>query len=150
MAADLGENVKIVLRSDSSVALGIGGRQGLGKLRRLETSYLWLQDVLTQKRLTVRKVKGTDNPADLGTKHLKFDDIEKHLSTVGFSFRRGRSDAVPGINMVMMEPGGSSTGAVLARSRTNPGIGAGLDYYCGYLAIGHRGRKLLVNHEDQR
>ena len=35
MAADLGEEIKVVLRSDSSAALGIGGRQGLGKLRRL-------------------------------------------------------------------------------------------------------------------
>ena len=40
MAADLGIDVKIVLRSNSVAALGIGGRQGSGKLRRLETSYL--------------------------------------------------------------------------------------------------------------
>ena len=40
MAADLGGNIKIVLRSGSSAALGIGGRQGLGKLRHLETGYL--------------------------------------------------------------------------------------------------------------
>ena len=48
IAADLGENVKIVLRSDSSAALGIDGRQGLGKLRHLETGYLWLQDMVNQ------------------------------------------------------------------------------------------------------
>ena len=77
MAADLGEDIKVVLRSDSSAALSIGGRQGLGKLRHLETGYLWLQDVLTQKRLSIRKVKGTENPADLGAKHLNFDDTEK-------------------------------------------------------------------------
>ena len=58
MAADLGEDVKIVLRSDSSAALGIGGRQGLGKLRHLEIAYLWLQDVLAQRRLSIKKVKG--------------------------------------------------------------------------------------------
>ena len=58
MAADLGEDVKIVLRSDSSAAPGIGGRQGLGKLRHLETCYLWLQDMLSQERLSIRKAKG--------------------------------------------------------------------------------------------
>lgn len=100
MAADLGEDVKIVLRSDSSAALGIGGRQGLGKLRRLETGYLWLQDVLAQRRLSIRKVKGLDNPADLGTKHLKIEDIEKHLTFLDFSFQNGRSTAVPAISVV--------------------------------------------------
>lgn len=100
MAADLGENVKIVLRSDSSAALGIGGRQGLGKLRRLETGFLWLQDMSLQKKLSVKKVKGTDNPADLGTKHLKIDDIKKHLTFPNFSFRDGRSSVVPCINGV--------------------------------------------------
>ena len=49
MAADLGEDVKIVLRSDSSAALEIVGRQGLEKLRRLETGFLWLQDMLLQR-----------------------------------------------------------------------------------------------------
>ena len=98
MAADLGENVKIVLRSDSSAALGIDGRQGLGQLRHLETGYLWLQDVLSRKRLSIRKVKGTENLADLGTKYLKFEDIERHLRFLGFSFRSGRSSAIPGIS----------------------------------------------------
>ena len=98
MAADLGEDIKIVLRLDSSAALGIGGRQGLGKLRHLETGYLWLQDVLTQKRLSVRKVKRSENPADLGTKHLNFDDTKKHLEFLGFGFQDGRSMVVPAIS----------------------------------------------------
>ena len=76
MAADLGEDVKLVLRSDSWAALGIGGRQGLGKLRHLETGYLWLQDVRAQRRLSIKKVKGKENPADLGTKHLGCEDRE--------------------------------------------------------------------------
>lgn len=122
MAADLGENVKIVLRSDSSAALGIGGRQGLGKLRRLETCYLWLQDVLSRKRLSIKKIKGCDNPADLGTKHLKFEDIERHLSTIGFSFQSGRSKAVPDISMMMVEP---------RRSRYRGGSGSGRSRYHG-------------------
>lgn len=79
MAADLGEDIKIVLWSDSAAALGVIGRQGLGKLRHLEMGYLWLQDVVADKRMRIQKVKGTENPADLGTKHFKADDIDKHL-----------------------------------------------------------------------
>ena len=98
MAADLGEDVKLVLRSDSAAALGIIGRRGLGKVRHLETGYLWLQDVVTAKRISVRKVKGTNNPADLGTKHLKAEDTSKHLDFLNFTFRSGRSTAVPEVD----------------------------------------------------
>lgn len=84
MAADLGENVKIVLRSDSSAALGIGGRQGLGKFRHLEAGFAWLQDMLTQEKFSIKKVK----------------DIQKHLTTLNFSFHQGRNTAVPCINGV--------------------------------------------------
>ena len=100
MAADLGENVKVAFRSDSSVALGIGGREGLWKLRHLGIGYLWLQDVLSQKRLFVSKVKGTENLVGLEAKHLKLEDIEKHLRFLVFSFQSGRSGAVPGISNI--------------------------------------------------
>ena len=97
MAADLGENIKVIFRTDSSAALGIIGRQGLGKVRHLETGYLWLQDIVSQRRLAIRKVKGTENPADLSIKYLRSEDVEKDLKFLGFSFRTGRSKAVPSI-----------------------------------------------------
>ena len=43
----------------SSAVLGIGGRQGLGKPRRMETGFLWLQDMLLQRRLPMKKDEGT-------------------------------------------------------------------------------------------
>ena len=98
MAADSGEDVELILRSDSSAALGVMGRRGLGKIRHIETGYLWLQDIVSMKRLSVKKVKGVENPADLGTKHLQYEDIAKHLECLGFHFRDGRTTAVPGIH----------------------------------------------------
>ena len=58
MLRDLGIEAKIVLYTDSSAARGIINRVGLGKLRRLETRYLWLQAAVKAKRLQVRKVLG--------------------------------------------------------------------------------------------
>ena len=98
MAADLGEKLVIKLFTDSAAALGIIGRRGLGKVRHMETGYLWLQDLVADKKLAVAKVKGTENPADLGTKHLKAEDIDKHLSRLLFFNEDGRSNAVPGID----------------------------------------------------
>ena len=68
MLKDIGLETTVTLFSDSSAARGIIHRTGLGKLRHLETGYLWLQAAVAKKRLSVRKVNGAENPADLFTK----------------------------------------------------------------------------------
>ena len=50
MARDLGEKVRIRLYADSAAALAIIGRRGLGKVRHLDTGYLWLQDAVANER----------------------------------------------------------------------------------------------------
>ena len=46
---DIGLELPIRVCTDSSAALGIGGRQGLGKLRHLECHSLWVQHRLRRK-----------------------------------------------------------------------------------------------------
>ena len=94
MLADLGITAKITLYTDSSAARGIIHRAGLGKLRHLETGYLWLQAAVKAKRLQVRKVLGSVNPADLFTKHLPAMEMWKHLETLQISTEEGRTEAV--------------------------------------------------------
>ena len=69
----------------------------LGKLRHLETGYLWLQAAVKAKNLQVRKVLGTENPADLLTKHLSSADMWKNLEKLDMKPEAGRSNAVPRI-----------------------------------------------------
>ena len=97
MLADLGIVAKITLYSDSSAARVIIHRAGLGKLRHLETGYLWLQAAVKAKRLQVRKVLGSVNPADLFTKHLAAAEMWKHLETLQISVEEGKTEAVPAI-----------------------------------------------------
>ena len=78
--------------------MGIIGSRGLGQVRHIESGYLWRQDIVSMKRLSVRKVKGVEIPADLGTRHLKYEDIAKHLEFPSFQFRDGRTIAVPSIH----------------------------------------------------
>ena len=82
MCLDLGEKLKIQLVTDSAAARGMIGRRGLGKVRHLEVGYLWLQDLVADKRITVSKVKGTENPADIGTKHLGVQEIDKCIRLI--------------------------------------------------------------------
>ena len=68
MAPDLGDDVTIGVYSDATAAIAISQRQGLGKLRHIETQYLWLQERVAEKHLSMHKVHGTSNPADMLTK----------------------------------------------------------------------------------
>ena len=95
MLKDIGLETTVTLFSDSSAARGIIHRTGLGKLRHLETGYLWLQAAVAKKRLSVRKVNGAENPADLFTKYLSSIDMWKHLQFMQMASEEGRSDIVP-------------------------------------------------------
>ena len=69
LLADLGIPIPLRVWTDSSAAIGICNRQGLGKLRHLDTRTLWIRQAVRLGRVDLRKVVGEDNPADLFTKH---------------------------------------------------------------------------------
>ena len=93
---DFGLKVPLRLWSDSSAALGISKRSGLGKLRHLDTQTLWLQEKVRMGALEVRKVRGEVNPADLFTKHLpSHDNILQLIKLFGCSYRDGRAASAP-------------------------------------------------------
>ena len=87
LADDLGWSVSLVMWTDSSAGKSIACRQGLGKVRHLETKFLWLQQAVFQKRLEIRKIKGTENPADVLTKYLSVVDMQRVLEKVGIIIR---------------------------------------------------------------
>ena len=80
---------------DASAALGIVNRQGLGKLRHINVRYLWLQEKVRNKDMNVLKVPGSDNPADLFTKHLDAGTMWKHVERLGFYSKPRRSKLAP-------------------------------------------------------
>ena len=81
---------------DSSAALGIAGRSGLGKLRHLETHTIWVQEKVRTGAIHVRKVRGEVNPADLLTEHLPSSiNIGQLVKLFGCDYRQGRSAAAP-------------------------------------------------------
>ena len=59
--------------TDSSAAIGICKRQGLGKLRHLDTQMLWVQQRVRNNDLDLYYVPGDHNPADIFTKPLAYD-----------------------------------------------------------------------------
>ena len=54
---DIGLDMRLRAWTDSSAAMGIAKRQGLGKLRHLECQRLWLQGRLRRGDFELRKVR---------------------------------------------------------------------------------------------
>ena len=93
---DLGVEAPIRVWTDSSAAIGICTRQGLGKLRHLDTHTLWIQQAVRLGRIDLRKVAGEVNPADLLTKHsLSKDRMEKLVALHGCRYIGGRAESAP-------------------------------------------------------
>ena len=76
---DLGISLPIVLYTDSSAAKGIASRRGLGKVRHIELSELWLQDQVARGLIDGRKIKGEDNISDSLTKHSNPERIRQTM-----------------------------------------------------------------------
>ena len=74
LLADLGLSLPLRVWTDSSAAIGVCSRQGLGKLRHIDTHLLWIQQAVRCRRVDLRKIPGEVNPADLFTKHLASRD----------------------------------------------------------------------------
>ena len=93
---DLGYDVPVRIWTDSSAAIGICSRQGLGKLRHIDTQALWVQERVRTGAIELRKVHGDVNPADLFTKHLSSRDrITQLVQLFNCEYRDGRAESAP-------------------------------------------------------
>ena len=69
--------------SDSSSARAFSARRGLGKVRHIQTRYLWLQERVALGHLIVKKVRGDDNVADVLTKAMAAVLRERYCIELG-------------------------------------------------------------------
>ena len=70
MYEEMGRTINIDVETYSTAAIGMCSRTGVGKTRHIQVRWLWIQDAIRDKVVRLRKVKGTDNEADMGTKDL--------------------------------------------------------------------------------
>ena len=96
MARDFGFPTALhLLMSDASAAIGICRRRGLGKIRHLAVSDLWIQERLREHAFTLDKVAGVDNPADALTKHIERPTLLRLLPKMNVVKETGRPDSPP-------------------------------------------------------
>ena len=70
MYEEMGRNINIDVETDSTAAIGMCSRTGVGKTRHIQVRWLLIQDAIRDKVVRLRKVSGTENVADMGTKYL--------------------------------------------------------------------------------
>jgi hypothetical protein len=81
---DLKVSLHVLAFTDSSVAKSFAATRGLGRMRHLSVKALWLQEAVQHGRLTVKKVRGPDNPADALTKFQDLKTLSRLLGSCGF------------------------------------------------------------------
>ena len=101
---DWGFQSQAVIKSDASAALGIVQRQGLGKVRHIDCSYLYIQQVCAERLLAFSKVPGAKNTADICTKGLPWEKIAEFVANVGGRFAKGRSDIASKLQSCVANP----------------------------------------------
>ena len=92
---DFGIDVDMHVLSDASAAIGMVMREGLGKVRHLAVADLWVQCKRDSKEIVYEKVDGLSNPADMLTKGVNGETIQKYSRVLGFRTKPGRHELMP-------------------------------------------------------
>ena len=94
---DLGYDYQLKVHSDATAAIGIARRRGMGRIRHLDTTDLWVQEVVRSGRVELVKVLGSENPADVLTKYVDRVTMSKMLQKMGMRQLEGRAKCAPAI-----------------------------------------------------
>ena len=81
---------KCEVATDSPSSIGTSSRRGAGRLRHIETPLLWVQHVVARRQLSLRKVPGIYNPADMCTMILERPTVVSLMALAGLIGSSGR------------------------------------------------------------
>ena len=95
LARDLGMTLGIRVHTDATAAPDICRRRGLGKIRHLDTTDLCCQEKVRNGAVTLHKVPGVSNPADIMTKYIERATLEKMLGLMNLVPLDGRAACAP-------------------------------------------------------
>ena len=92
MAKDWGILLKGHVWMDATAGMAIGSRRGLGKVKHIDTAFLWVQDVVSKGKVTLGKKDTKDMLADILTKPSEWKVIERMTSGMGYRFQGGKHE----------------------------------------------------------
>jgi len=95
----MGFDVRWEVGTDSSAARAMSLRQGIGKVRHLDTRSLWIQYAVGTLGLVVRKLSGLQNISDLGTKVHGVERFEMLRAMAGIRSMGSLADRAPVVDV---------------------------------------------------
>ena len=97
IAVDLGVTFEgpIQINADANAAIGIASRLGLGKVRHIEVTQLWLQEKVYKKEILLNKVGTLENIADALTKPVSAETLKYHVDNSSAECRKDRHRLAP-------------------------------------------------------
>ena len=97
LLADLGVDASIKVLADATTGKAIASRRGLGRVRHIDVSELWIQEKVKSGEIELQKIKNVFNPADLLTKHLAEAAMMQCLEFLDVVFLDGRHELAPSL-----------------------------------------------------
>jgi hypothetical protein len=76
---------------DATAGAAIGSRRGVGRVKHLNTTFLWVQDYITSNRIKIVKVHTTANYADILTKAVSGPLLKSMMESMHLKLLGGRS-----------------------------------------------------------
>ena len=90
LALDWGIRFICKVWMDATAGIAIGSRRGLGRVKHIDTVFLWCQQIVTDGRVKVGKKATTEMLADILTKPVSEEIMNRMLATMGFQFESGK------------------------------------------------------------
>ena len=90
LAKDWGMSLKAHVWMDATAGIAIGSRRGLGKVKHIDTVFLWAQEVINSGRASVGKKDTREMLADMLTKPVSGPTMRLLLEGMGYHFADGK------------------------------------------------------------
>ena len=96
---DINVHCKIKILRDATAGKAIASRRGLGRVRHIDVSNLWIQEQVADESIELQKIKNVYNPADPMTKHLAETEMQHCMELIDPESLDGRRPIEPDLNM---------------------------------------------------
>ena len=83
------------MATDATAAMGMSRRLGIGRIRHLDTSMLWIHSKIRNGDIDLENVLGKHSPSDALTKHITGPEIKEHMKRLGMIVQEGRPASAP-------------------------------------------------------
>ena len=95
MFMDIGIPVQVEVHCDASSGIILASRRGLGRARHISTRFLWVQHKVQERAVSIHKVPGKQNPADVGTKCVTEAEMLAATQKLGMCHALAMQDGMP-------------------------------------------------------